>query len=109
MTEAEKIFYEPDIVPDQDAKADAGKPILSLVPPEIIYAVERVRRYGCEKYNDPDNWKRVSKERYFEAMLRHILASWNDMTARDEESGLLHLEHAACNLAFILQLMREHK
>lgn len=36
---------------DQNIKADAGKPRLTLVPPEIITAIARVREYGIEKYH----------------------------------------------------------
>ena len=91
----------------QEAKADSGKPLLSLVPTEIIYEIEKVRRYGVEKYKDPDNWRRVELERYHQALLRHTLAVWTDITARDEESGLLHLSHIATNIAFLLELMKE--
>ena len=91
----------------QEAKADSGKPLLSLVPTEIIYEIEKVRRYGVEKYKDPDNWRRVELERYHQALLRHTLAVWDDITARDEESGLLHLSHIATNIAFLLELMKE--
>ena len=94
---------------DQAAKHDAGKPMLSLVPPEIIYAIARVRQYGCEKYHDPDNWRKVSIERYWDALLRHVLKAWWSPDAVDDESGLLHIEHVACNLAFILEMMREEK
>ena len=91
----------------QQAKADSGKPILSLVPTEIIKEIEKVRKYGTEKYGDPDNWKNVELERYHEALLRHTLAIWNDVSARDNESGLLHLSHIATNVAFILELMKQ--
>ena len=37
-------------------------------------------------------------------MLRHVLACWNDPYSVDPESGLLHLEHIACNVAFMLAL-----
>ena len=60
----------------QEAKADSGKPNLSLVPKQIIYEIEKTRRYGVEKYKDPDNWKRVEIERYHQALLRHTLAVW---------------------------------
>ena len=94
-------------VKDQQAKADSGKPNLSLVPKEIIYEIEKVRSFGVKKYKDPDNWKKVEIERYHEALLRHTLAIWDDLNARDKESGLLHLSHIACNVAFILELMKE--
>ena len=92
---------------NQFAKADDGKPILSLVPKQIIYEIERVRSFGVKKYKDPDNWKKVEIERYHEALLRHTLAIWEDFKAKDKESGLLHLSHIATNVAFILELMNE--
>lgn len=91
----------------QEAKADSGKPNLSLVPKEIIYEIEKVRAFGVKKYKEPDNWKQVEIERYHEALLRHTLAIWDDIKARDKESGLLHLSHIACNVAFILWILQE--
>lgn len=90
---------------NQDAKADGGKPNLSLVPKQIIYEIEKVRDFGVKKYKDPNNWKRVEMERYHEALLRHTLAVWDDLYARDPESGQLHLAHIATNIAFILEMM----
>lgn len=92
---------------DQNAKADAGKPDFTLVPTQIIYEIEKIRNYGTKKYGDRDNWKKVSIERYWQATLRHILQAWDDVGATDRESGLLHISHVACNLAFILELMKE--
>ena len=92
---------------NQQAKADNGKPILSLVPKEIIFEIEKVRSYGNRKYHSPDNWKQVEVERYHQALLRHTLAMWDDIYARDSESGLLHLSHIATNIAFILEMMKE--
>lgn len=92
---------------DQSAKADAGKPDLTLVSPQILFEIEKVRAYGTAKYGDRDNWKKVSLERYWQATLRHILQAWDDVGATDHESGLLHISHAACNIAFILELMKD--
>lgn len=44
----------------------------------------------------------MGTSRYHEALLRHILKAWTDPYAVDPESGLLHIEHAACNIAFLL-------
>lgn len=94
---------------DQSAKTDAGKIRPTLVPPALIEAVAAVREYGCSKYHDPDNWRRVEPQRYWEATLRHALAAWDNYEAIDDESGLPHLDHMACNIAFILQIMKENK
>lgn len=102
-------FSDPLNVVPPEAKADTGKPHPSYVPVEIIEAVMRVREYGNQKYHDPDNWKTVEPERYHEALLRHILRAWNDPYSIDPESGLLHLEHIATNIAFLLALKPEDK
>lgn len=91
----------------QQAKADAGKPRLTLVPPELIYAVAAVREYGCRKYGDPDNWQRVSAERYRDALYRHFLDYLRDPKGLDAESGLKHLWHIATNVAFLCALEME--
>ena len=93
--------------PDQQAKADQGKPHPSYVPVALIEGVMAVREYGNQKYHDPDNWKQVEPERYHQAMLRHILAAWNDPYKVDPESGLLHIQHVACNIAFLLEMRKE--
>ena len=90
-----------------EAKADSGKPMLSLVPKQIIYEIEKVRSFGVKKYKDPENWKKVEMERYHEALLRHTLAVWEDINAKDKESGLLHLSHIATNVAFLLEMMND--
>ena len=89
---------------NQDAKADSGKLPLTLVPTEMIRAVAAIRRYGVNKYSEPDNWKRVELERYRDAAFRHFLAYLDDPTGVDEESGLPHLWHLACNIAFLCEL-----
>lgn len=89
----------------EEAKSDAGKPRLSLVPMQIIWDIAEVREYGIKKYKDPDNWKRVELDRYVDALLRHTLAFVEDHDSVDEESGLYHYKHMACNMAFICAMM----
>ena len=91
------------------AKNDDGKLQLSLVPPEIITAIAEIRRYGNEKYADPQNWRSVDAERFHEAMLRHVLAIWEDWQAVDPESGFPHLWHLCCNAAFLCALMGDDR
>lgn len=88
----------------QQVKADAGKPKLTLVPRAILPAIARVREYGTKKYGDPDNWKQVDKQRYRDAAFRHFLAYLDDPEGVDEESGLPHLWHLACNIAFLCEM-----
>ena len=90
----------------QKLKADAGKLKITLVPREIIRAIARVRMYGNNKYPDggPENWKQVDPERYRDALCRHLIAYLDDPYGVDEESGLKHLDHIACNAAFLCEL-----
>lgn len=85
-----------------EAKSDRGKLRLSMVPRGIVEAVAAIREYGTAKYGDPESWKNVSDERYWDAALRHMEAARNDMHSKDDESGFEHLWHVACNLAFII-------
>lgn len=89
---------------DQAVKADNGKPQLTLVPRQILFDIARVREYGTEKYGDPDNWKQVEIQRYRDAAFRHFMAYLDDPQGNDEESGLPHLAHLACNIAFLCEL-----
>ena len=91
----------------QTAKADAGKPRLTLVPRRIIWAIARIREYGNQKYKDPDNWQQVEPQRYRDAAYRHFLAYLDDPHGIDEESGLPHLWHLACNIAFLCEMEDE--
>ena len=94
---------------DQSVKTDAGKIRPTLVPPALIEAVAAVREYGCSKYHDPDNWRRVEPQRYRDALYRHWLAYLKNPEACDPESGLPHLWHLACNVAFLIELEAEHE
>jgi len=91
----------------QEAKADAGKVEIDLVPTQIIRDIAEVRMYGNRKYGDPDNWKTVELRRYVNALLRHTLAFVDDHESIDEESGIAHYKHMACNLAFICEMMKD--
>lgn len=89
---------------NQTAKRDAGKPRPTLVPPRIIWAITRVREFGCKKYSDPDNWKRVEPQRYRDAAYRHWLAYLENTDSIDEESGLPSLWHLLTDIGFLVAL-----
>ena len=88
-------------------KHDNGKPRLDLVPPGIIEAVGHIRTYGTEKYGENTNWEKVEPERYRAAMMRHLVEYLRDFESVDKESGLPHLWHMACNIAFLIELEEE--
>lgn len=93
----------------QTIKADAGKPKLTLVPHQILYDISEVREYGIKKYGDPENWKKVEKQRYRDAAFRHFLSYLRDPDGVDEESGINHLKHLACNIAFLCEMEKEER
>lgn len=106
-----RTFYNGEEVDEEfiknlKAKSDAGKPKLTLVPRKIIFDIAKIREYGNNKYPEggPDNWKTVSKERYRDALFRHFMAYLDDPTGVDSESGLPHLWHLACNVAFLCEM-----
>lgn len=87
-------------------KNTAGKAKLSLVPPQIIFDIAEVREYGNKKYPEggKDNWKKVDIDDYKDALLRHTLKYLQDPKGKDEESGIEHYKHMACNMAFICEM-----
>lgn len=90
----------------EEAKDYTGKINYCLVPRRLLTAVARIREYGNRKYasGGPNNWKKVEPARWREAAFRHFLAYLDDPLGMDEESGLPHLWHLACNIAFLCEL-----
>ena len=84
-------------------KFDGGKLRYGLIPPLAQAEMVKVLTFGAEKY-EPDNWKNVpeSKSRYFDALERHVWA-WKMGEQIDPESGIHHLAHAMCCLAFLYE------
>jgi len=84
-------------------KFDKGKPRMDLIPPEAIFAIAEVLRYGAEekKYGERNWEKGIKATRLFAAAQRHL---WKWMSGKDidEESNLPHLHHAICELAMLI-------
>lgn len=92
-----------NLVMDQTAKHDADKIRPTMVHSSLVRAVASVREFGMKKYHDPENWSRVEPQRYKDALYRHFLAYLDDENSVDDESGLNHLWHMACNLDFLIE------
>lgn len=88
-------------------KDDQGKLPYDLIPPELLEATAAVLRFGAAKY-EPRNWEKgMAWSRPFAALMRHMWEWWkgNDI---DPETGMNHLWHAACCIAFLISYeMRE--
>lgn len=82
-------------------KADAGKDPWELAPWDALRAVVAVLAFGAGKYG-ARNWERgLAWSRLYAATIRHLTAWWQG-EARDAETGLSHLAHAACCVLFLL-------
>ena len=90
-------------------KNDQDKVRLDLIEPQFIESVGQVLTFGAKKY-EPNNWQKVedAENRYYAAALRHLFA-WRKGEKIDPESGLNHLDHAACNIMFLQHFDREVK
>jgi len=87
------------------AKHDGGKLRFSLLTRGLalpLRAVAAVLTYGAAKYA-ANSWQNVpeARERYEDALDRHMNA-WKAGESHDDESGLHHLAHIACNALFLL-------
>lgn len=106
LEEMRKVFDYPSEITD-GFKHDGGKIRCDLVPGELIEAVGAVRTYGVQKYGKEYSYRQVEPKRYRAALMRHICAWLKNPYGKDEESGLPHLWHIACNVAFLLELDKE--
>lgn len=89
------------------AKYDESKPRPSLVPVEAIEAIMHVREFGKTKYADAEDWRKVPREKWLDALLRHVLHIWDNPLAIDDESGLPALWHVITNAAFLCAAYKE--
>ena len=82
-------------------KADEDKVRMDLIPPEAVFALAAVLTFGANKYADR-NWELGMKwGRPFGALMRHMWAWWRGEKA-DPETGMSHLWHAMCCIAFLV-------
>lgn len=93
-----------DIEMKMGMKHDTAKPRMDLIPPKAERLLAEVLTFGATKYA-PDNWRKVDNadSRYLAAAMRHINAHRSGELI-DRESGLPHLAHAMCSLAFLIEL-----
>lgn len=91
----------------QANKFDAGKAPISLISRRAIEEEAKVMAFGLKKYG-AHNWRKgMEWSRCIDAGLRHLLA-FADGEDLDPETGLSHLAHARCCLAFLLDYEKSH-
>lgn len=88
------------------ARTNTGKPKLSMLreAPDACIGITRVLEFGEKKY-DRANWlKGLPYTEIIDSMDRHTLEIMKGNNI-DEESGLPHADHLACNALFLSQMM----
>ena len=86
---------------EEGRKDDQSKARHDLLPPELAEKVALVLAFGAEKYGER-NWEKGMKwGRPFAALMRHMWAWWR-RDGNDPETGMSHLWHAACCIAFLI-------
>lgn len=86
------------------AKESGGKPPISLVPSELVIGAARAFGFGADKYN-AHNWRKgIPTSQLYDALQRHLLA-WNEGEDCAGDSGLHHLDHAAADLAMLMDTL----
>ena len=83
-------------------KFDEDKLRYDLIPPEVLLWLAELYTHGAKKYA-PDNWKKVSIEKYIAAFHRHF-NDWRLGIDLDKDSSMHHLKHALWNIATIAWL-----
>lgn len=81
-------------------KKDEGKPRYDLLAPDALAGLVAVLTFGATKY-DARNWEKgINYSRVFAAAMRHLWAWWCGRD-NDDETGIAHLDHAACCIHFL--------
>lgn len=93
-------------------KHDFNKLKWGLLPIKAMRLVVKVLMYGAKKYGEDranPNYKRVdkSKDRYYDATMRHLTDWYYGISTIDKESGINNLAHAISNILFLLELDQE--
>ena len=84
-------------VPDTDTHLDKKRRLSELKAQKA-----EVERF-IDGIPDEQSWKKVEKQRYIAAAMRHFEA-YRKGEFIDAESGMPHLWHCACNLMFLIEL-----
>ncbi len=90
------------------ARSNAGKVAFSLVPFHLLTGCARILMWGSKKYA-PWNWAKGGQwSTPMDCLLRHLFKWWFCGEEVDKESGEHHLDHAMCNLLFLIHYNKTH-
>ncbi len=90
---------------NQKHKTDEGKPLAGCLLEfgQALEALASVATHGATRYGR-GTWKRVERQRYIDALMRHVLAMGPECSEFDTDSGLPHIVHVLWNAAAIIEL-----
>lgn len=114
IIEKNPIFGMEYPFPNKGKKYDNNKPMLAQFFKHFhnaYFALVEIATYGFKKYNEDlknPNWKKISIERYEDALFRHLAAYLNGNYI-DEESGKSHLAHIIWNACVLYELNEAKK
>jgi len=86
-------------------KHDDNKIPMELLPSEALFEIGKVLQAGKAKYGAANWAKGINVSRLLGAAMRHI-AQFNAGEDMDEETKTLHVANAACNLMFVIWMMK---
>lgn len=90
-----------EIPPIEGVKDDHGKSAMDLIPPELLFGVADILQFGSLKY-EVRNWEHGMRwGRVYAALMRHLWKWWGGENL-DKETGMSHLWHAGCCIAFLI-------
>ncbi len=105
-------FYQParieeaSVSPTGGLRYNVSKLPLSWVPGSLVKAVAAVLKKATERPVNPypaHNWRKGLKwAEVSESLERHLIA-WREGENLDPDTGLSHLWHMGCNIAFLIE------
>lgn len=94
-------------VEGQGVKHDTHKVRYDLIPFDLLEGEQKVWEFGARKYS-PNQWRKgMPMTQPYNALLRHLFAFMGGED-NDPESGLNHLDHAACCLRMMQNTYKNH-
>jgi len=87
---------------------DAGKLRYDLLPPCALRELVKIYTIGSIKYPERNWEKGIEWNRLFAAVQRHLWKFWDGID-HDDESGLLHVAHAAWGCLALIHHYYFHK
>lgn len=88
-------------------KHDKEKVRVDLLPVVALETIAAVFTHGAKKYGEGNWQKGIDEKRLYAATLRHMFAHKKG-ELYDDESSILHLAHAACNLLMMIELREQN-